>query len=285
MGPFGVLMAVAGTAYGVAGVVGVVRMVRGMPGVAPWVRRLLGAGVAVQTLALVWRMVVLDLPPATGGLDGLGLLGLMAVVGFLFMSRRYPLAAMGALVAPLACLCVAASVLLTASTQEVPQVLRTGYFWVHVSLAFTGNALLAVAATAGVAYVLQERNLRLKRMGPSVKALPNLTVADQVAWRAATVGFLFMTLGIASGMAFSKYAWHAWWSWDPRQTWSLMTWFCYAGLLHIRLISGWRGRRWAWLTVGAFGLVVGASVVLDVFKLGRHSGDFQWHPPAQTGVL
>jgi ABC-type transport system involved in cytochrome c biogenesis permease subunit len=53
-------------------------------------------------------------------------------------------------------------------------------------------------------------------------------------------------------------------------------------MLHVRLTSGWHGRRFAWLTVGAFGLVVAAAVVLDVFQLGRHSGDYDARPPVAS---
>lgn len=284
MAPPLLLLWAAAALYAAASAVAWANLVmRRTPGLPKPVGALLGGGAVFHSLGLAIRAWELSGPPVTGGLEGLSILAWMLVLVFLGFVRSYPVGGLGALVAPLATLTLAAALVLGRAPADVPQSLKTGYFWVHISLAFAGNALLAMAASAGVAYVLQDRNMRLRRLDEA-RALPTLNVADALAYRAATMGFLFMTLGIASGMAYSKYAWHAWWSWDPRQTWSLMTWLCYAALLHVRLLSGWRGRRWAWMTVGAFSLVIAASVFLDVFNVGRHSGDYDSRPgPAAPG--
>jgi cytochrome c-type biogenesis protein CcsB len=254
-------------------------MARVRPTVLQWAVRVLTAGVVVHGLGLVVRLVGSNIPPATSGLEGLSLLSLLIAVTFLVFAKAYPVEAMGAFAAPLVSLNLTASLLFAPNHDTVPEALKTGYFVMHITLAFLGNAFLAIAAVASGAYVVQERNLRLKKLATG-RLLPNLNVTDHLAYRSVTLGFLFMTAGIVSGVVYSKHAWHSYWSWDPRQTWSLCTWFAYAALLHARLTSGWRGRRWAWLTVCAFVLVGTASVVLDVFKLGRHSGNYDARPVA-----
>ena len=64
--------------------------------------------------------------------------------------------------------------------------------------------------------------------------------------------FILLTLGIFTGSVWAHYAWGSYWSWDPKETWSLITWLIYAALLHARLLKGWQGRRIAWLAVLGF---------------------------------
>jgi len=65
-------------------------------------------------------------------------------------------------------------------------------------------------------------------------------------------GFLFLTIGIITGAVWANSAWGRYWGWDPKETWSLITWFIYASLLHARMMRGWRGRRIAYLSIVGF---------------------------------
>jgi cytochrome c-type biogenesis protein CcsB len=65
-------------------------------------------------------------------------------------------------------------------------------------------------------------------------------------------GFLFLTLGIITGAVWANSAWGTYWSWDPKETWSLITWFIYAILLHLRLMRGWNGKRIAIVSIIGF---------------------------------
>jgi cytochrome c-type biogenesis protein CcsB len=270
--------------YGASGLGFLVTLATGRESAGRTLVGLLAAGAVLHLAGLGVRFAQLGLPPVTTGFEGLSLLSLLIAGIYLALLKKHAVRAMGAFVAPLVFLHLTASLLFSDPARVVPQALRSGYFVLHISLAFLGDAFLATAAVASVAYVLQERQVRLKTLSHAGR-LPNLNVTDHLAWRFVTLGFLFMSLGIASGMLYAKHAWHAYWSWDPRQTWSVVTWLLYALMLHARLTSGWRGRRFAWLTMGAFALVVSAAVVLDVLKLGRHSGDYDARPTAvmETG--
>lgn len=274
------LLALAAVLYAGAWVASWLHLARTRLGTLPWGSRLLGVGVLVHGAGVLVRMVEQGVPPATSGLEGLALLSLFVAVTFFTFSKRYPVEAVGAFASPLVCLTLTASLIFGPENADTPEALKTGYFVVHIALAFLGNAFLALAAAAAGAYILQDRALRLKKFTSGGIKLPNITVIDHLVYRCVTLGFLFMSLGIVSGIVYSKHAWHAYWSWDPRQTWSLATWLAYAALMHARITTGWHGRRWAWLTMGAFVLVISASVVLDVFKLGRHSGAYDARPTA-----
>ena len=97
---------------------------------------------------------------------------------------------------------------------------------------------------------------------------------EEVGHRFAMTGFLLLTLAIVAGSFFARQTWGAWWSWDPKQCWTLMTWLFFAGILHARITIGWRGRRAAWMTVVAVFLVLVAMVGLNVLVRTRHGGDF-----------
>jgi len=70
------------------------------------------------------------------------------------------------------------------------------------------------------------------------------------------LGFIFLTLGIVTGSVWAHYAWGSYWSWDPKETWSLITWLVYAVMLHTRLVRGWRGRRMAVMAMVGFGCML-----------------------------
>jgi cytochrome c-type biogenesis protein CcsB len=126
-------------------------------------------------------------------------------------------------------------------------------FWlpVHVILLFLGDGAFALAAAAAVMYLIQERQLKRKRLSGWFHRLPNLDLLDELNYRCLTIGFPLLTVGIITGSLWAQQAWGTYWSWDPKETWSLITWLLYAALLHGRLTVGWRGRRAAvWALVG-----------------------------------
>ena len=111
---------------------------------------------------------------------------------------------------------------------------------------------LALAFCGGIMYLLQERELKSKRFGFFYNRLPSLEALDQLNSHCLTTGFVFLTLGIISGSAWARQAWGTYWQWDPKETWSLITWFLYAAQIHQRLTYGWRGKRAAVMAIVGF---------------------------------
>ena len=90
-------------------------------------------------------------------------------------------------------------------------------------------------------------------------------------YRCLALGFPLLTLGIISGSVWAEYAWGSYWNWDPKQTWSLITWLVYAALLHGRLTLGWRGRRAAILSILGFSIMLFTFVGVNLILKGAHN--------------
>jgi cytochrome c-type biogenesis protein CcsB len=104
-----------------------------------------------------------------------------------------------------------------------------------------------------------------------------LTLADtldNVSYRIIGLGFPLLTIGIISGAVWANEAWGSYWSWDPKETWALITWLVFAAYLHARLTRGWQGRRPAWLA--ATGFIVVWVCYLGVNLLGKGLHSYGW---------
>jgi cytochrome c-type biogenesis protein CcsB len=134
----------------------------------------------------------------------------------------------------------------------LPPALQSWWLPVHASIALIADGFLALACIGGIMYLLQERAIKTKRFGLFYSRLPSLEALDKLNHHCLSVGFPLLTLGLITGSIWAKQAWGAYWHWDPKETWSLVTWFLYAAAVHQRFTVGWRGRRVAILSIIAF---------------------------------
>jgi cytochrome c-type biogenesis protein CcsB len=183
----------------------------------------------------------------------------------LFAFRRYFKGYLGALVSVLACLLLAYASFGGVDSRIKPLMpaLKSNWLLIHVVTAFLGYAAFALAFGVAILYLVQERRPR--------ESLPPPTQLDRLIYRAAVLGFLLLTLGILTGAVWAETAWGRYWSWDPKETWSLITWLIYATLLHARLLKGWQGRRIAWLAVLGFLAVLFTYFGVSFLLTGLHS--------------
>ncbi|HNR14850.1 MAG TPA: cytochrome c biogenesis protein CcsA, partial [Thermodesulfobacteriota bacterium] len=94
---------------------------------------------------------------------------------------------------------------------------------------------------------------------------------EDMNYKAIAIGFPMLTLGIITGAAWANYAWGSYWSWDPKETWSLITWFVYATFLHARVVRGWKGKRAAVLSIIGFIAVLFTYFGVNYLLSGLHS--------------
>ncbi|MSS45017.1 c-type cytochrome biogenesis protein CcsB [Cutibacterium sp. WCA-380-WT-3A] len=148
---------------------------------------------------------------------------------------------------------LAATVFYVAVAPLVPA-LHSVWFVIHIVAACIAAAALNVGAIASIMYLISmNAQVRAERTGVPVKGLlarlPSLESMDTLAYRAHGIGFPIWTFTIAAGSVWADYAWGRFWGWDPKETWSLVTWVVYAAYLHARSTAGWRGRPAAVIAV------------------------------------
>ncbi len=195
--------------------------------------------------------------------DQLAILAWFLVAVYLLLQFRYRLAVVGALVSPLAFLLTLAAYVVYSGDADLSGSLGSAWLPAHVAPAFLGYAILVVAACLSSIYLLQERQLKAKRVSALAGRLPSLETLDDLSYRCVVWGFALFTIGIVTGAVLSKVAWGTFWSWEPVQILSVLAWLLYALLLQSRAV-GWRGRRAATLTLAGFVLLVVSFLSLSL---------------------
>jgi cytochrome c-type biogenesis protein CcsB len=196
----------------------------------------------------------------------------MATVGiFILFERRYKASILGSFVMPLALLILAISATFSAVIPPLNPALKSKWLAVHTIMAFLGYAAFAISFGVSVMYLIQSHFLKKRRLGPMFQKLPPLDMLDDISYRCLTFGFPLLTFAIISGAIWAETAWGTYWSWDPKETWSLITWFIYAALLHGRLTTGWRGRKAAMLSIFGFVIMLFTFLGVNLLLSGLHS--------------
>jgi len=157
----------------------------------------------------------------------------------------------------------------TAITPLMPA-LQSNWLIAHVFTCFIGYAAFAVACGTGIMYLVKLRD-KGDSPGSLLATLPSLKVIDDITHKIILFGFIWLSAGIISGAVWANSAWGTYWSWDPKETWSLITWFIYASALHARFTRGWGGKRIAWIAVMGFVAVVFTYYGVNFLLSGLHS--------------
>jgi cytochrome c-type biogenesis protein CcsB len=176
---------------------------------------------------------------------------------YLVIERRYANQVIGAFSAPLACLTMAYASLspnISDRIQPLIPALKSNWLIAHVVTCFIGYGAFAVAFGVSFMYLFKQSDP--DATGGMIGRLPTLEALDELTHQLIVFGFLFLCVGIITGAVWANSAWGRYWGWDPKETWSLITWFIYASLLHARLTRGWRGRRIAYLSIIGFAAVL-----------------------------
>jgi cytochrome c-type biogenesis protein CcsB len=148
--------------------------------------------------------------------------------------------------------------------QPLVPALQSWWMKIHVPANFIGYGTFALAAMVASAYLL-------KSHGYLVDRLPSLELLDDVMYKSISAGFAFFTIATILGALWAAEAWGGYWSWDPKETWALIVWLNYAAWLHMRLMSGLRGRVAAWWALVGLLVTTFAFLGVNMFLSGLHS--------------
>jgi len=228
----------------------------------------IGALLHTVTLAILY----LKGNPIAGGLDrSLYLFSWLITLVYIVSQVIFKTPILGAFVAPLAFLMALPSTILPQGIIEHDPSLKNPWILVHITLTFLGEAIFTFAFIAGVLYIFQEKRIKSKRMGTFLTKLPSLTTLDNLNHFCLLMGFPLLTVGLALGLLSAREIWQADWRWGQKETWSLVTWFLYAALIHGRLAAGWKGRKSALGAVLGFGVILFTFFVIGYLAPGQHN--------------
>ena len=271
MGAINLLFSTTTLIYLVASILYLVAMIGKRPRAGKIGRWVLLAGIVVHAACFGVRHSSAGGTPVTSLHESLAFFAWCLVLLFLLLDLRFHLSVMGAFAAPLAFVLMVLSALSPNVVVQLNPLLKSWLFPVHIAFAFLGNAAFALSFGAGVMYLIQNRMLKSKRFTGIYQLLPSLDTLDKVNYTCLSVGFPLMTLGIISGAFWANVALGTYWHWDPKETWALITWFLYAGLLHGRLTVGWRGRKAALFSIIAFMFLLFTFLGVNLLLSGYHT--------------
>ncbi|MHB8075169.1 c-type cytochrome biogenesis protein CcsB [Desulfosporosinus fructosivorans] len=234
--------------------------------------------VIANTFAIIFRMMISGHPPLTNGYEFLLTFVWGIMVVYLFAEYRYKLKTLGAFVMPIAFLLLM-FIIMTMGPEEriahaIPPALKSKWLTFHVATAIFSYGAFAISFGLGIMYLLklskQDSGIKLKP-DSIVARFPSLETLDELAYKSVAFAFPLLSLCIITGAIWANYAWGTYWSWDPKETWSLITWIIYAAYLHARLMYGWKGKRAAWMAVFGFAAVLFTFFGVNYFLVGLHS--------------
>ena len=203
-------------------------------------------GFGFLTASLIFRTIALGHGPFANMYEFSVAFAWGTVGMYLYFERRYHQRVLGLIALPIALLMLLYAATITAGSTEplVPALQNNLLLSVHVAVAIVAYGTFTVAFAAAILYLIQGENGR--------RGLPSRELLDEIGYKAVMVGFPFLTLTIVLGAVWADVAWGTYWSWDPKETASLVTWLIYGSYLHARVVRGWRGERAAWLLILGF---------------------------------
>jgi cytochrome c-type biogenesis protein CcsB len=216
---------------------------------------LLVSGV-LQTLHIASRFILAGHTPITSQHEAVVFFAWATTWAYLSFRWRYTVKNFGTFVSIFICCLLVISSFSSRAFTPLHPALQSNWLPIHAGVSIIAYGFLSLAFCGGLMYLLQERELKSKKFGFFFSRFPSLDALDQLNNHCLTAGFVFLTLGIVTGSVWARQAWGTYWHWDPKETWSLITWFVYLVQLHQRYTVGWRGKRAAVMAIVGFAAVV-----------------------------
>ncbi|MBE0585158.1 MAG: cytochrome c biogenesis protein CcsA [Desulfofustis sp.] len=221
-----------------------------------WARRLLFASWIAQSLYIVSRYFLIGNTPVTTYHETVVFFAWSTTAAYLSFRWRYTVKNFGTFVSLLILVLLVAASFASRAVITLEPPLRSWWLPVHAGFSLIAYGFLGLAFCGGLMYLLQERELKSRRLGYFFSRLPSLDALDQLNSHCLAIGFIFLCLGMITGSFWSKQAWGTYWRWNPKEVCSLIIWLVFLAQIHLRFTAGWRGRRAAYLMVAGFIVVI-----------------------------
>ena len=266
-----ILFELALTFYFAATIVCILELFKGTKTTSRIMLSLVAVGFALHTANIIARYFISGHIPIANLHEASSFFSWCIVLLFFYLEYRFKLGLLGSFIMPVVFILMLSSSMLPRKIEPLSPVLQSYWLGIHTVLAFLGDAAFAMAFGIGLMYLIQEHYVKSKHLGGLFKKLPSLQILDEINYRLITIGFPLLTLAIITGALWAESAWGSYWRWDPKEVWSLITWFIYALVLHARLTAGWRGKRAAILSIIGFCAVLFTFFGVNLLLKGLHS--------------
>ncbi|UCF82535.1 MAG: c-type cytochrome biogenesis protein CcsB [Desulfobacteraceae bacterium] len=217
------------------------------------------AGLTIQTFAIILRWVEsyrlgIGHAPLSNLYESLIFFVWTIILLYMIIELRTKTRTLGAFVTPLAFLALAYASFspgMESHIQPLIPALKSNWLIAHVITCFFGYAAFGLSLALSIMYLIN----RLENAHSTnifLKLIPRPGVLDELNYQMVVIGFLMLTLGIITGSVWAHSAWGSYWTWDPKETWSLITWLVYASVIHSRMVRGWKGKKISILCIIGF---------------------------------
>ncbi|QTA38036.1 cytochrome c biogenesis protein CcsA [Thermosipho ferrireducens] len=222
---------------------------------------LLLAGI-LETPGLILRGIQMKFIPITSTFEAVTFIAWVGAFVVFYFYKKYKIDSQTAFIS-IAVLttffAISSSPLVSSEINPPIPALQSYWLVLHVSFAFIGEVFFVVSFATALIYLWSKKEKVKKKM-------------DELTYKSILIGFPFFTLGaLIFGAIWAKYAWGRFWSWDPKETWSLITWLFYAGYLHSRYLLKWKGKRSSIIAIIAFMLMIFTFFGVNYILSGLHS--------------
>lgn len=222
----------------------------------------------VHTAALVVRSIGAGRLPLSNQYEFATSFAWGIALAYLVFARKKRYRALGTFVAPVIFLIIGYAAMQSRQVNELMPALQSNWLAIHVSTAIISYGSFGVAFGGSLLYLMRDR---IHESEFTRHYFPDKERLDILNYRIISFGFLFLSLVIITGAIWAQKAWGHYWTWDPKETWSLVTWFIYAIYLHLRITRGWRGKKAAWFAVIGFICVIFTYIGVNTWIPSIHS--------------
>ncbi len=245
----------------------------------------------LQTFAFAVRWLYsykigIYMPPLVDLYDSLVFFSYVVILGFILLRIFYDFDALGLIITFIAGAALAfATFSPLASSLIEPGLPALKSYWLlyHIIALFLAYGAFTASCGLGILFLIKfnkEKKFQ-KKANRFLNLIPSSGILDEAIYKVIIFGFLLDTVGNVIGAAWADNAWGGYWSWDPKETWALITWLTYAFFLHAKITRGWTEKRMAWIAVAGFFLLVFAYLGVDILLPGLHS----YATPGTTPIL
>lgn len=241
----------------------------------PWARtlrtHLLQSTLALHFLFIIARTIEFQHPPVTTVFEILTVLAFCVALAYLIIEIRSRSAETGYFILNIAFFFQFFSSVFIRDLLEVPEILRSGFFGLHVGSALLGYAAITISAVYGFLYLMLYHRIKASKFGVIYEKLPNLETLERMSYTGFKMAFLFLGMAMAVGFLWLPQTFLEVSYSDPKLVGTILLWLLYGGGILAKRLGDWRGRRVMILSVCGFWITVFSMTIVNIWFTGFHT--------------